>query len=61
MCAVWFSHFPHTTPIPPCLYLVKSNPHREEGHHFEDVELQKPPEKHLNFGEAVREPSGQNQ
>lgn len=43
------------------LYLFKCDPHREEGYHLEDVELQKPPEKHLNLGENVREPSGQNQ
>ena len=60
MCNL-FQSFPSHNTHPLCLYLIKSNPHREEGHHFEDVELQKPPEKNLNFGETVREPSGQNQ
>lgn len=43
------------------VYLFEWNPHGEEGHHLEDVELQKPPEKHLNLCESVREASGQHQ
>lgn len=42
-------------------YLFEGDPYSEEGHHLEDVTLQKPPEKLLNCGENVRESSGKIQ
>lgn len=43
------------------LYLLKRHPYGEQGNHLHDVELQKPPDKLLNFCEDVGETSGQNQ
>lgn len=42
-------------------YLFQCNPHRGEGHHLENVELQQPPEKLLDLRQDVGEPSGQDQ